>query len=421
MSSAKPSEADATPIAAPIDAAAPPRPIPARSIAFLSMAAFVSAATLRVADPLLPQIGADFGVTTGAASIVVTAFSISYGLLQALFGPIGDRFGKYRTVATACFLSALGVVACGLAGSLNALTLARLASGATAAAIIPLSMAWIGDEVPYQDRQPMLARFLSGQILGLIFGQAAGGILSEHLGWRQVFGVLSAFYVLAGVCLVVEMRRDATGRTRAAARAGVSFASSLREVGRLARRPWVRTILFAVSSEGLLMLGAFAFVGSELQRRFGVGSAFAGTMLGAYGIGGLTYAATVRQLVNRLGERGLAVTGGTLIALSFVVLALTPTIWLAPPAIALAGLGFYMLHNTLQTNATQMAPEARGAAVAMFASAFFIGQTIGVALAAQAYDRWGAAPGFLTAAVLLPALGYWLSNKIKNRTTSLTG
>jgi MFS transporter, YNFM family, putative membrane transport protein len=417
MSSVKPSQVAVPPIAAGSEQ----RPIPARSIAFLSMAAFVSAATLRVADPLLPQIGMDFGVTTGAASIVVTAFSISYGLLQALYGPIGDRFGKYRTVATACFLSALGVVACGMAASLNTLTLARLASGATAAAIIPLSMAWIGDEVAYQDRQPMLARFLSGQILGLIFGQAAGGILSEHLGWRQVFSVLAAFYVVAGICLVVEMRRDATGRTRATARAGVSFASSLREVGRLARRPWVRTILFAVSSEGLLMLGAFAFVASELQRRFGVGSAFAGTMLGAYGLGGLTYAATVRQLVNRLGERGLAVTGGTLIAVSFVVLTVTPTIWLAPPAIALAGLGFYMLHNTLQTNATQMAPEARGAAVAMFASAFFIGQTVGVALAAQAYDRWGAGPGFLTAAVLLPALGLWLSHKIKTRSTSLTG
>jgi len=55
--------------------------------------------------------------------------------------------------------------------------------------------------------------------------------------------------------------------------------------------------------------------------------------------------------------------------------------WWAMPASFLSGLGFYMLHNTLQNNATQMAPERRGAAVASFAAAHFIGQSAGVALA----------------------------------------
>lgn len=39
-----------------------------------------------------------------------------------------------------------------------------------------------------------------------------------------------------------------------------------------------------------------------------------------------------------------------------------------------------MLHNTLQINATQMAPERRGAAVAAFAASFFIGQYVGIAI-----------------------------------------
>jgi predicted MFS family arabinose efflux permease len=48
-----------------------------------------------------------------------------------------------------------------------------------------------------------------------------------------------------------------------------------------------------------------------------------------------------------------------------------------------------MLHNTLQTNATQMAPEARGAAVSLFACCFFVGQTVGVALTAVLVERYG--------------------------------
>ena len=50
-----------------------------------------------------------------------------------------------------------------------------------------------------------------------------------------------------------------------------------------------------------------------------------------------------------------------------------------------------MMHNTLQINATQMAPERRGAAVSAFASCFFMGQARGVALAGHAAAQVGTA------------------------------
>ena len=56
---------------------------------------------VRVSDSLLPQIAADFGVTVGAASIVVTAYLLAHGSVQLVIGPIGDRFGKYRCMAFA--------------------------------------------------------------------------------------------------------------------------------------------------------------------------------------------------------------------------------------------------------------------------------------------------------------------------------
>lgn len=42
-----------------------------------------------------------------------------------------------------------------------------------------------------------------------------------------------------------------------------------------------------------------------------------------------------------------------------------------------AGVSFYMLHNSMQTEATELAPAARGSAVALFACGFFAGQGIG--------------------------------------------
>jgi MFS transporter, YNFM family, putative membrane transport protein len=119
--------------------------------------------------------------------------------------------------------------------------------------------------------------------------------------------------------------------------------------------------------------------------------------------------------VNRLGQRGLALFGGVLLGLAFLVLAIGAAWWLAPFAVAAIGLGFYALHNTLQTNATQMTPEARGTAVAIFSSAIYLGQTLGVTLAALVIDRFTAVPVFVTAALVLPALAWWFAARLEDR------
>ncbi len=92
-----------------------------------------------------------------------------------------------------------------------------------------------------------------------------------------------------------------------------------------------------------------------------------------------------------------------------------PWPWLAVPAIALIGLGFYMLHNTLQTNATQMAPEARGLAMSLFAFMLFSGQSAGVALGAPVMDRYGGQPIFLSAAVIVIAIAFWFRRQLVAR------
>ena len=70
-----------------------------------------SASAVRV-ERLLPLIAEEYGVTAGAAAAAVTAFALSYGLLQVICGPLGDRYGRYRTIAAAAFVSAFGSAAC---------------------------------------------------------------------------------------------------------------------------------------------------------------------------------------------------------------------------------------------------------------------------------------------------------------------
>jgi YNFM family putative membrane transporter len=373
-----------------------------RPIALLSAAAFVSVATMRVGDPLLPQVANEFHVSPGDASVIATAFALAYGLCQLIYGALGDRFGKYRLVAIATLVSALTVGSAGLAHSLAALGVARLAAGASAAAIVPLSMAFIGDHVAYENRQAVLAYFLSGTILGVIGGQVLGGVLGELIGWRSAFLFLGALFLLIGALLVVELRSPRIPPpvlTRS-----ISPAALVDGYALLLRRPWVRIVLVTIFIEGFLFYGAFTYVGAWLHDGFGLDHASVGLLLGFMGLGGLLYAISVRRLVRALKERGLAAAGGAVIGAAFLAIAIG-RLSLMAPALVLLGLGLYMLHNTLQTNATQMAPETRGLAVSTFANALFLGQAGGVWLCGLAVDRAGFAPVFLASGVALVMLG----------------
>jgi predicted MFS family arabinose efflux permease len=142
--------------------------------------------------------------------------------------------------------------------------------------------------------------------------------------------------------------------------------------------PWARVVLVTVFAEGACIFGAFAFMVTHLHQRHSIPLALAGQVVMLFGFGGLLFAISAHHFVRRLGEFGLSRYGGGLVSVAFVVVAISNSWWWAVPACFVAGLGFYMLHNTLQINATQMAPERRGAAVAAFAASYFIGQSAGI-------------------------------------------
>lgn len=384
-----------------------------RAIVLLSLAAFASAASARLCDPMLPDLARTFSASPSEVAHVVSGFSVAYGLLQAFFGPLGDRIGKYRLIALTTLASTIGSLGAAFATSLDWLIIARLLTGASAAGIIPLSMAWIGDTIPYEERQATLARFLGGQIFGVIGGQFIGGLFADTLGWRWAFGFICLIYLVVGVLVLLESHRNTSTHhvpQPAGKREGViQQATSVFSV------PWARIILAIVFMEGMVVFGALAFVPSYLHERFGLTLSMAGAVMGLFGIGGLSYIIFAKFFVRRFGEVGLALVGGLLIAAAWGILAFGPSWTWVMPASYLVGLGFYMVHNTLQTNATQMAPQVRGTAVSLFASAFFLGQSLGVVLAAMMLAKLGAFSLFLAAAMLMPFIGGGFSRLLYTR------
>ncbi len=376
--------------------------------AFLALgaAAFVGGANLRMLDALLPSLAEDFGVPVTAAAVVVTAFTLSYGLFQVVHGPLGDRLGKLRVVGAATVLAGLGSLGSGFAPTLASLTWLRFATGIGGAAIVPLSIAWIGDSSGYATRQIVLGRFVGFMLLGQVLGPALGGALAQFLGWREVFHVLAAVFLAVGAVVLV------VGRSSASAPAQAARGNVLRAYAQIVRSPWVRTVTVAVFLEGAFFFGVFAYAGAYLKERFGLPYATVGAVLGSYGFGAFTYSLLVKRLRSVMGERGFVRLSAAILLAGFAALPLLPVWQAAIPLFAAIGFGFYLLHNTLQTKATEMAPEARGMAVSVFALSLFVGQSSGVPANGLLIDAIGYGGTFAGAGILLTALALWFAGRL---------
>lgn len=384
-----------------------------RAVFLLALASFASTLSLRAADPLLPMLADSFGILPGAASISITSFGIGYGVFQILHGAVGDRIGKFQLMIVLTALSAVGSFACALAPGLPTLLAARFFTGAMTGGIIPLSMAWIGDTVPYEKRQAFIARYMLGNFLGMALGPLTGGYLAEAWGWRMPFHVIGVIYLFITGVFWFEMRANAL--TRKPEPAGSSLLDVFRGMWRLLDDYWVRVILFTVMFSGAFLFAPVSFVPLHAQFRFGIGPGESSMILIAYAAGSMAFAFGSGQLVRMLGERGLLLWGSVLLMAGWPVYAMAPNPTVALLPVFLAGLGTFAVHNTIQVHATQMAPHARGSAMALFAASLFIGQSLAVGVWGAIVDRFGTTPIFLTCAFGAASMALVFRRSVKRR------
>ncbi len=344
-----------------------------RLILVLGACGFASTFTMRLLDPLVPTLANEFGRTIPQIAMVATGFSISYALGQPFLGPIADAVGKVRTILVSLMALCVMLVASAAVSSFETLFIIRMAMGVFAGGIIPVAMAAIGDRAPIEDRQVALGRFLTIMIIGQTAGAAFSGVLADLLGWRAV---MIAAALLAGVAAVLvgfvlqprpNAKREALSVRGAIGRYRIVFAN-----------PLTLVLYGMVILEGALIFGIMPYVAGILADRTGVGATEAGLAVGGAGLGGLVYGFGVRALVARLGPSRMVMIGGVIMACAIGVFSL-PFLpwWTAIGCFVVQGFGFFLMHGTFQAQATELAPEARGSAVALFACALFCGHALG--------------------------------------------
>ncbi len=370
-----------------------------RLIALLALAVFSGTLVTRLTDPLVTVLARDLGSTTARTALLATCFALPFALIQPILGPVGDALGKRRVMTVAVGLLSVLLVACAAAPDLESLMVLRGLSGLAAGGLMPLAIALVGDSAPMHSRQLALSRLVACAITGQIAGGSFAGLLEPYLGWRGVMLAASGVAAIGFTALILGGRGfGAEPRNRFdPLRAMVNY-------GHLMRLPAARMLYISVAVEGGFVFGSFPYFAPDLQDRGIGGTAEAGLAVAAFGIGGLIYAAIAKRVLGNLGQDRMVLLGGLLCLLSYLGFAFAPDAWVFIGAGLVLGTGMYMIHNSIQTRVTEVAPHARGAAVAMHAFHFFLGQTIGPVVFGLILHHAGAQTAFLFGGISLLAL-----------------
>lgn len=386
-------------------------PRAARNIAMLMAAGTAGSANLRAFDSALPQLAESLGVTLGQTGHFTAAYALAYGLSQLPFGLLGDRMDKLKLVRLLAALSALVMLATALAASYPAMLGLRLVAGAASSAVIPLTISYIGDTVPFARRQIVLAWNMTTLTAGVILGQAAGGMIAGFIDWHAIPVFVALLYLPA----VLGLCGESTG-AGAPARRAMRPAEALRAVF---ARPFSRAILSGAFLEGAFIFSASAFCGMSLAVRFDLSVGAVGLLLTIYALGSISNVALLRRWPEHWGMRGHFTLGGALAALGLLSFALAPGLPLALVGLFLAGLGAAAVHNNFQTFASQLLPESRATGFACFATTFFLSQSLGGALLSMLVDHQGVARVFLWCLLPIAFLTLWFRTRIAAPTARL--
>ncbi len=185
------------------------------ALAAMCFALFMVMLDNTVVNVALPAMQHDLGASIAALEWVVNGYTLSFAVLLATGGRLGDIFGRRRVFLLGVVLFAVSSGTAGLAPSDGALVASRIAQGAGAALMMPATLSIITNAFPAHERGRAIGTWAGVSAMALAIGPLLGGFLTEHVSWRAIFYInipVAAAAVVAALFAVRESRDESVGR-----------------------------------------------------------------------------------------------------------------------------------------------------------------------------------------------------------------
>jgi MFS family permease len=344
-----------------------PRPTTA-IVAVLALCGTAVALQQTMVVPLLPEFPSILGVSADDASWLVTATLLTSAVATPVMSRLADMFGK-RLMMLVCMLAMVTGSVLAALSSAFPLVIAGRAFQGFAAALIPIGISIMRDELPRERVSSAVALMSATLGIGGALGLPLAGIVSESLGWHANFwlsaivgvlllgaillvipeslvrtggsfdylGAVLLSIALTGLLLVISKGTAWGWRSEqvivlfliavGALAAWVPFelrvGQPLVDLRTSARRPVLLTNIASVML-GFAMFANLLLTTQELQipevtgYGFGLSVITAGLLMVPSGLAMVAFAPVSGAMINRFGGRITLITGGLVMAVAYV-------------------------------------------------------------------------------------------------------
>jgi MFS transporter, DHA1 family, multidrug resistance protein len=152
--------------------------------------------------PALPQVARELNTTETGAALTLTAYFVTFGIAQMIYGPMADAVGRKRPLLIGVVIFLVATVAAALAPSIGWLIAARAVQGLGSATLMVVPRAVIRDLATGPAAAKMMAAIMIVISISPMLAPLTGSLVMAWGGWREIFGVLAAAALLS-LCLIL--------------------------------------------------------------------------------------------------------------------------------------------------------------------------------------------------------------------------
>ncbi|TPK06339.1 MFS transporter [Mesorhizobium sp. B2-5-9] len=368
-----------------------------------AIACGLSVANVYFAHPLLDAMAHDFAIAPASIGIVVTVTQVGYALGLFFIVPLGDLFDRRKLIAGQAILSAVALIAVGLAPN-AAMLLASLAAVGLLAVMVQVLVAYAADLAAPSQRGRAVGTVTSGVITGILLARFVAGLVADLAGWRWVYLVSAGLTLVMAVVLHTILPRHEAERPRT---------SYIRLLGSMVLL-FVREPLLRVRAVlALLIFASFNVLWAPLVLPLSAAPfSLSHTVIGLFGLAGVAGALGARWtggLVDR--AHGQLVSGLSLLMMTAAWLPIAfmgTSLWLLVAGIVMLDLAIQAVHVTNQSLIFTRRPDARSRLVGGYMIFYSVGSALGSIASTMAYAAAGwSGVSLLGAGIGLMALLFW--------------
>jgi len=378
-------------------------------IFLMALAIGVIVADLYYLQPLLHQVSTEFSISSSKASLLMTLVQIGYALGLAFVVPLGDIIPRRRLLVSIYTLAAILMAGAASIHSFNLFAVMSLFIGLTSVGgqvIVPFA----ADFAKEEERSRVIAKVMTGLLLGILFSRTFSGIMAQALGWRAVYWIAAGLLLVIALVLRIALPEEEP-------RAHVHYhellfdaLSFLRTHHHLRRRAYF----------GFLMFATFSAVWTVLSFHLAIAPFhYSNATIGLFGLFGVAGVLAANLTGTQADKNRLDLTtriAGLLMLISFAVFWFGRYQFLSISAgLILIDAGMQGIQISNQSIIYSLAPQKRSRINSIYMASCFLGASSGSYLAGRLYQQFDWAGACVlglvfTVAILVPTF-FWKAPK----------